>query len=426
MAKIDVYLRSIERFGASGAVLSSGQAVLLRFPTGDRNATQVTPHDQLVTMVREVAPPPVLEQIDRGKPGSFEVDAGGARFTLHVLARPNAWQVAIEPAGAAMAAPAASPRQARAQSQPSIEVSDEMPIERGQYAAAHAAPAATRSGSELLDQLTSAARQARASDVILATGSGPLARVGGELQSLGDRGVLDAETIAREIGIVAPAEARAAWTDSGLAVFAYGDGAGRVRATLARDHRGPTASLRLLAEPPALDRLGVSRDVGGWLDRRGLVLVAGASGAGKTTTLAALVRALGERRRRVITFEDPIEIVHTSPTVSQRSLREHAPGLAAGVAGAMREGAEAIVLGQIGDAEAAGAAVDAALAGHLVLAAIGCASARAAGEALVQLLAAERRDLAQSVIVGTVGAVLTSQGRSFETVAFESPSRSAI
>ena len=50
MSKLDVYLRSIERFGASGAVLTSGQAVTMRFPTGDRHATQVTPHDQVVRL----------------------------------------------------------------------------------------------------------------------------------------------------------------------------------------------------------------------------------------------------------------------------------------------------------------------------------------------------------------------------------------
>ena len=55
MARIDVYLRSIERFGAAGAILTSGQAVTLRFPTGDRHATQVTHHDALVALVREIA-----------------------------------------------------------------------------------------------------------------------------------------------------------------------------------------------------------------------------------------------------------------------------------------------------------------------------------------------------------------------------------
>nr|MBA2541340.1 hypothetical protein [Deltaproteobacteria bacterium] len=71
MSKLDVYLRSIEKFGATGAVLTSNQAVMLRFPSGDRHATQVTPHDQLVILVREVAPPAALDQIDRQRPAQF-------------------------------------------------------------------------------------------------------------------------------------------------------------------------------------------------------------------------------------------------------------------------------------------------------------------------------------------------------------------
>ncbi|NVB82540.1 MAG: Flp pilus assembly complex ATPase component TadA [Kofleriaceae bacterium] len=435
MAKIDVYLRSIERFGATGAILWSGQAVTLRFPQGDRHATQVTPHDQLVGLVREVAPPAALDQIDKNRPAKFDVDSNGTRYTLTVAPKPGAWQVTIETAAAAAAAaPAAPPspgvqpvtqaipRQPRAPTAPTIAETDEMAIERGQYT--EAAPRTT-SGSGLLDQLTAAARQARATDLYLATGAAPAIRAGnGELQAIDGRGALDAETISRELGIVAPADARSAWTENGVATFTYGDGVGRVRATLTRDHRGPAATLRLLVgEPPALDRLGIGREVAAWLDQKGgLVLVAGPSGSGKTTTLAALVRALGEKRRRVVMFEKPIEIIHvTTPWVSQRAVGEHVPTIGAGVAAAMREAADAIVIGLIASPESAGAAVEAVAAGHLVLATIAASNARHAVDQLVDLLPYDRRDLARSALgdglLGTIAPVVKGGGRSFEVVA---------
>ena len=87
MSKLDVYLRSIEQFGAAGAMLTSGQAVTLRFPTGDRHATQVTPHDQLVVLVREVAPPAALDQIDKQPPG--DVRARLERHALRAERRPR-------------------------------------------------------------------------------------------------------------------------------------------------------------------------------------------------------------------------------------------------------------------------------------------------------------------------------------------------
>ena len=89
-----------------------------------------------------------------------------------------------------------------------------------------------------------------------------------------------------------------------------------------------------------------SAEVADWLDGGGLVARRRTVGAGKTTTLAALVRALGERASGGVTLEDPIEIVHASPLDQPaRDRRARRDRSAAGVASAMREGADAIVVG---------------------------------------------------------------------------------
>ncbi|MEO6774178.1 MAG: ATPase, T2SS/T4P/T4SS family [Kofleriaceae bacterium] len=426
MAKIDPYLRSIEKFGAAGAVLTSGQPITLKFAAGDRNATQVVGHDQLVQMVREIAPPQALELIDGSRPARFDYDSNQVRYTVTVSPKPGVWQVVLEAggagaAGAAAAAPASVPaRAARVQTAPALDAGD-LAIERGQYAEDSTTAAPATSGSTFLDAITHAARGMRASDVVLTTGAAPLVRTNGALEALPERGALDAETLSRELGIVAPAEARGAWTGQGSATFTYGDGMGRVRVTLSRDHRGPGATLRLLiGEAPAYDRLGLPREVGAWLDRRGLVIVAGAAGSGKTTTLAALVKALGDRRRRVIAIEDPIELVHASPWVSQRAVGEHVDGIAAGVAAAVREGADAIAVGAITAAEDAVAVIDAVAAGQLVLATLATTADRAADH-LVAMLPLDRRELGKAVIargfLGAVAGVVEGGNRRFEVVA---------
>ncbi|HEY5926857.1 MAG TPA: ATPase, T2SS/T4P/T4SS family, partial [Kofleriaceae bacterium] len=170
------------------------------------------------------------------------------------------------------------------------------------------------------------------------------------------------------------------------------------------------------------ERLGIAREVAAWLDGRGLVLVAGPSGSGKTTTLSALVRTLGEQRKRVVTFEDPIEIMHvTSPWVSQRALRVHVPSLAAGVQAAMQEGVDAIVVGAIDSTEAAAAVIHAVAAGHLVLATIAMGVARGASDRLVDLLPSDRRQSALAALdhalLGTIAPVVKGGARSFEVVA---------
>jgi len=442
MSKLDVYLRSIERFGAAGAVLTSGQPVTLRFPGGDRQATQVTPHDQLVVLVREVAPPQILDQIDQQRPARFDVVSQGTRYAIHVHPRPGAWSVVIEPAPATTAAaPAATAAAAatmapRTQPRAATPIPDaspmagpttastsaatgDMAIERGQYDAPAAPVAVTASGSTFLDQLTTTARASRATEIFLASGAAPLVRAGSELVP-DDRGPIDGDQLARELGVVAPAEARAAWADNRVATFAYSDGAGRVRVTLSRDRRGPLAALRLLhGEPPPLERLGMPAEVASWLAARGLVVIAGPSGAGKTTTLAALVRALGERNKVVVTLEDPIEMVHASPSISQRALGEHVPGFAEGVASAMREGADAIVVGAVDSPDAANAVVDAIAGGHLVLTAVVAPVARVAIDRMLDLVAADRRELSRrlcsEMLLGTITPIVGRGGtRTFE------------
>jgi twitching motility protein PilT len=402
VAKLDVYLRSIKQLGASGAVLTSGQAVTLRFPTGDRHATQITSHDQLIGLVREIAPPAALEQIDKHRPARFELEASGARWSISVTPKSGAWLVAIDPLDAA--APAAEPAPADPAPVPVPA------IERGVMT--------TSSGSLLLDQLTTGARAAYASDVYLSAGSPAFQRVGSELAATADRTRIDADTLAHELGLIAPTEARGAWTARGLAVFAYGDGAGRVRVTLTRDHRGPGATLRLLpAEPPVLAGLGLGA-VAEWLHDRGLIAVAGPSGSGKTTILAALIRALGEQRRRVITVEDPIEIVHVSPWISQRAVGDHVPSVGDGVAAAMREGADAIVVGAVHTPDDAVAVVEALAGGHLVLTTLIAPRAGVAVERMIDRLPVDQRDLARALcadtLLGTIGPVISRAGRSFE------------
>ncbi|HEX3481314.1 MAG TPA: ATPase, T2SS/T4P/T4SS family [Kofleriaceae bacterium] len=423
MSRLDVYLRSIKQLGALGAVLTSGQAVTLRFPTGDRHATQITAHDQLVSLVREIAPPAVLDQIDRARPASFELEAGGGRWAIQVVPRPGAWHVAIDPVEGEAAPPPGPPMRPAprpATVAPGGGEASEMAIERGQYAAP-AGGHTTSGGSALLDHLTAGGRAAHASDIYLNAGAPAFQRIGGELTATADRAPIDGDTLARELGLVAPNEARSAWAERGLAVFAYGDGAGRVRVTLTRDHRGPGATLRLLpAEPPPLAGLGLD-GVTDWLRDRGLVIVAGPSGCGKTTALAALVRALGEQRRRVVTIEDPIELVHVSGWISQRAIGDHVPGVADGVAAAMHEGADAIAIGAVQSATDAAAVIEAVAGGHLVLTTVTAPRAGVAVHRLLDRLPLEQRETARALCedayLGTIGPISTRAGRSFEVAA---------
>lgn len=439
MPKIDAYLRSIERFGASGALLASGQSITLRFPTGDRHATQVTPHELLVAMIREVAPAAAWGSLDAGKPASFELDSGGNRFSIAATPHPGAWQVAIEVlpasgAGEEASASAGASSTSATRGEPAgrggrgrggergergaeldrmgervDELAASLAIERTPYDDAPGgvtAAAGAGSGSLLIDQLLGWARGRKASDLVLAAGAPAQARIDGRWVIAEDQAPIDGELLARELGVLAPAAARTAWLERGEACFGADEAGGRLRVQLGRDIAGPRAALRLLlGEAPTAERLGVPEAARRWLRaRRGLIALAGAPGSGKSTTLAALVREQAAAGAAVICIEEPIELRHRgSALISQREVGAHVASVAAGVRAALREGADVIAVGRCAEPAAAEAMVEAVAAGALVLAALDAAGAAAALVRLAEHGGAAARHVLAEGVLGALG-----------------------
>jgi twitching motility protein PilT len=363
MARIDAYLRSLEKFGAQGLVLSSNQSVTLRFPGGDRHATQVTPHDQLVAMVREVAPPQALDAIDGGRPARFEVASGGNRFTLSVAPRADRWTVQIDASLAAPAAPSpAAPEAAEPEAAPREA---EMLIER----TAH--DTTSRAGS-WLDELVRAARAAGATDLHLVPGTRPVARTGAELVGVGDAAAVDEEQLERELESAVPGITDD--LESGRPRVHAVDGVARCRVQLYRDRHGVGAAIRLHPiDAPDPRRLGVpDAALALAARRRGLVLVASPAGGGRTTTIAAMIEHAATRGARVVSLERALEIVHghRRGLVSQRTVGEHVPSIAAGLAALRDEDAAVIAVHDLPDAASVTAAIELARAGRLVIAGV--------------------------------------------------------
>jgi twitching motility protein PilT len=387
MARIDGYLRSIERFGAAGAVLISGQSITLKFPAGDRQATQVTAHDQLVAMVREVAPIDALQMIDAGRPARFVFESGTYSYQAAITIATSGWTVALTPTQSPTPQPVVSPgpkiertseRSERGVSVGSSQIGDLSPegleIERSQYDDDSAV--SSTSGSVLLDQLFVAARTARASDLYLSADMTPYMRVVGELVSIPGQGAIDANRLERELGVVAPSQQRDVAAMGSAASFVYSNGDVRLRISMTRDVRGAHAAVRfLVAEPPMPERLGMPDAVTNLLAaaKRGLFVVTGTPGSGKTTALAALVHYLNAAGGRfIVDLAHLIEIAQPVRTglVSQRQIGEHATSYGSGIAAAMREAADVIVISECNDAETARAIVGAVTAGTLVIVAV--------------------------------------------------------
>ncbi|MDO6409518.1 type IV pilus twitching motility protein PilT [Pantoea phytobeneficialis] len=188
----------------------------------------------------------------------------------------------------------------------------------------------------------------------------------------------------------------------------------RLRANLFLQRHGLSLALRLIAsQVPAIDSLGLPPVVEQLLLlEEGLILITGATGSGKSTTLAALVDSLNRAQsRHILTLEDPIEFIHHSlrSLIQQREVGAHCASFRQGLKAALREDPDVILLGELRDSETIRLALTAAETGHLVLATLHTRGATQAVDRLVDVFPAEEKNLVRSQLAGSLKAVLAQR-----------------
>ncbi|HZC30410.1 MAG TPA: PilT/PilU family type 4a pilus ATPase, partial [Gaiellaceae bacterium] len=147
-------------------------------------------------------------------------------------------------------------------------------------------------------------------------------------------------------------------------------------------------------------------------EHRGLVLVTGATGSGKTTTLAAMVDHMNRtRRQHILTIEDPIEILHADHgcIVDQREVGLDTASFGEALRRALRQDPDVILIGELRDAETAQTALQAAESGHLVLSTLHTVDAAETCGRLVEFFPAEKRDVVRSILAGVLRGVVSQR-----------------
>ncbi|MCB1733706.1 MAG: Flp pilus assembly complex ATPase component TadA [Gammaproteobacteria bacterium] len=195
-------------------------------------------------------------------------------------------------------------------------------------------------------------------------------------------------------------------SNSGDQDFTVDLGDQRWRACVYGHHHGRSASLRALPTTmPELQSLGFEEDqLLSLCSGTGLVLFAGPTGAGKSSTMAAVIRSQLARGclGKTITIEHPIEYDHGDPLIHQREVGTHVDSFAEGVRNALRQFPKTIVIGEIREPEAAAAAIDAGLSGHRVLATIHADSVRQAIERMWDRLDDQGDEMLPGALQGVV------------------------
>ena len=226
-------------------------------------------------------------------------------------------------------------------------------------------------GSASLDQVLAQAVRRSASDLLLIAQAPVAFRINGSLTMAGPTLTSD-DTRILLLPLLSSAQQQGLQRDKSVDLCFTREGIGRFRANIHYQRGTLAASLRLLPDkiptleslhlPPTLKRLGEAR--------QGLVLVTGATGCGKSSTLAALVDLINTHRRsHVVTIEDPVEYVHTNrdSIVEQIEVGHDTPDFASSVRSVLRQNPDVILVGEMRDTETIGTVLTAAETGHLVL-----------------------------------------------------------
>jgi len=228
------------------------------------------------------------------------------------------------------------------------------------------------SARPIIDDLLETVRQSSASDLHLKVGSAPVLRVDGDLRVMA-MPALDSSEVERYLDEMLPDHLATQFKETSEADFAYGpDGLGRFRVNAFRQRGMIGIAIRALVPPEnTFEELGLPPVFGTIAaQRRGLVLVTGPTGSGKTTTLATLLDSINSTRRvNIVTIEDPIEVVHQDKMsiISQRQVGDDTKDFAEAVRRSLRQDPDVIMIGEMRDMETIDAALKASETGHLVL-----------------------------------------------------------
>ncbi len=251
-----------------------------------------------------------------------------------------------------------------------------------------------------------------ASDLHLVSGQQPAIRIRGEIVRV-KYDVLDNDTLKAMLYEIAPEHKVKQFEETGDVDFAYEiPGLARYRANFFMQKWGCAAVFREIpSKILTVEELGLPSVIArlAYLPR-GLVLVTGPTGSGKSTTLAAIIdEANRNRKDHIITIEDPIEFVHQSASciVNHREVGVHTKSFSAALRGALREDPDIILVGEMRDLETIRLAVEAASTGHLVFGTLHTTSAAKTVDRIIEVFPADEQQQIRSTLADGIRAVVS-------------------
>src|SRR5438067_1511290 len=268
---------------------------------------------------------------------------------------------------------------------------------------------AANSIDELLERMV----EREASDLHVTTGTPPVIRVRGEVERLGDFDSLTAEETQQLLYRILSSEQQKLLELNRQLDFSHSiPGLARFRVNVYFQRESIGAAFRLIpTELKTLEELGIPSSLHTLAQKpRGLVLVTGPTGSGKSTTLAALIDEINRNRsEHILTIEDPIEFLHRHKRciVNQREIGPDATSFADALRAALRQDPDVILVGEMRDLETIATALTAAETGHLVFGTLHTQSAPSTIDRIIDVFAAEQQEQIRIQIASSLQGVVT-------------------
>ena len=376
MAQIDQLISMMAKQHAERAILINDKPISLSVG-GQQKAGPTTTAAQLQSFVTEITPPDLRPNLAQEGGFDFPYPSPQGTYQIKVVRGGGQLQVAIlaplqNGTGAAPPPPPtnghANGSNGGATETADVAVAEVAPT---QAPARPKAPAGTRM-IESMDDLFLHMKEVEASDLHLSSGEQPILRVHGNIVRIDDYAVQDHEMLKKALYTIAPERNIEQFEAEGDTDFAYEiPGVARFRCNYFMDRLGMGAVFRLIpSDVLTVKQLDLPQAM---LDlcflSKGLVVVTGPTGSGKSTTLAALVDFINKNRNdHIITIEDPVEFVHKNIKclVNQREVHVHTESFKRALRAALREDPDIVLVGEMRDLETIAIAIETAETGHLV------------------------------------------------------------
>jgi twitching motility protein PilT len=399
MARLDPLLKALVQHHMEVLVLAPGSRPRLKKGDSEHEVTQGALDQQAIeALLTEVAPAGLLRSAAPQGTAEFSYSFSGREFQFALSRAEAGWNATVSPLSGSQsgAQPPASPS-----------------ASSDSHASGTPHPALSTDVFPEITQLLDLMLKMEASDLHLSAQQQPRLRIHGDLTVIEGMAVPSSKDLKSRLEEVMPERNRQEFETTNDTDLAYEyDAQARFRVNVFRDRFGVGAVFRQIpTNIPSFEQLGLPDALRSLAHlSKGLVLVTGPTGAGKSTTLAAIIDLINETRRdHIITIEDPIEFVHPSKQclVNQREVVVHTESFKDALRAALREDPDVVLVGEMRDLETTSIAIETAETGHLVFGTLHTTTAPSTVERVVDQFPGDRQEQIRMMLSESLRAVVS-------------------